>query len=77
MLSALIDDPTGYGRIIRDDAGTFLRAWNIRMLHQEELASCEINSGMYIFDTKELSEALVRFSQTMHREVSAGYINNN
>lgn len=58
VLSALIDDPTGYGRIIRDDAGTFLKSVEHKDASPEELASCEINSGMYIFDTKELSEAL-------------------
>lgn len=58
VLSAGIDDPTGYGRIIRDEAGTFLKSVEQRDAAPEELASHEINSGMYIFETKELDEAL-------------------
>lgn len=58
VLSAKIDDPTGYGRIIRDEAGNFVKSVEHKDASEEELASHEINSGMYIFDTAELSEAL-------------------
>ena len=58
VLSAMIDDPTGYGRIIRDAEGKFVKSVEHKDASPEELASHEINSGMYIFDTKELKEAL-------------------
>lgn len=58
VLSAKIDDPTGYGRIIRNQNGSFVRSVEQKDANEIELASHEINSGMYIFDTKELSEAL-------------------
>ena len=58
VLSAMIDDPTGYGRIIRDENGTFVKSVEHKDASPEELQSHEINSGMYIFDTKELKEAL-------------------
>ena len=58
VLSAMIDDPTGYGRIIRDKNGTFVKSVEHKDASPEELQSHEINSGMYIFDTKELKEAL-------------------
>ena len=58
VLSALIDDPTGYGRIIRDEDGTFQKSVEQKDASPEELESHEINSGMYVFETKELSEAL-------------------
>ena len=58
VLSATIDDPTGYGRIIRDAEGRFVKSVEHKDASPEELESREINSGMYIFDTKELKEAL-------------------
>ena len=58
VLSAMIDDPTGYGRIIRDADGNFVKSVEHKDANEQELKSHEINSGMYIFDTKELKEAL-------------------
>ena len=58
VLSAMIGDPTGYGRIIRDAEGRFVKSVEHKDASPEELEYHEINSGMYIFDTKELKEAL-------------------
>lgn len=58
VLSALIDDPAGYGRIIRDADGNFIKSVEHKDASEEERESHEINSGMYLFDTKELREAL-------------------
>ena len=58
VLSAMIGDPTGYGRIIRDAEGRFVKSVEHKDASPEELESHEINSGMYIFGTKELKEAL-------------------
>lgn len=58
VLSAMTDDPTGYGRIIRDDKGNFIKSVEHKDANEAERASREINSGMYIFDTMELKEAL-------------------
>lgn len=58
VLSAMIEDPTGYGRIIRDAEGRFVKSVEHKDANEVELKSHEINSGMYIFDTKELKEAL-------------------
>lgn len=58
VLSAIIEDPTGYGRIIRDADGNFVKSVEHKDANEMELKSHEINSGMYIFDTKELKEAL-------------------
>jgi bifunctional UDP-N-acetylglucosamine pyrophosphorylase/glucosamine-1-phosphate N-acetyltransferase len=58
VLSAMIDDPTGYGRIIRDADGIFVKSVEHKDASPAELKSHEINSGMYIFDTKELLLAL-------------------
>jgi bifunctional UDP-N-acetylglucosamine pyrophosphorylase/glucosamine-1-phosphate N-acetyltransferase len=58
VLSAMIDDPTGYGRIIRDADGAFVKSVEHKDASPAELKSHEINSGMYIFETKELLLAL-------------------
>lgn len=58
VLSASIEDPTGYGRIIRDKEGVFVKSVEHKDATEEERLSKEINSGMYIFNSKELSEAL-------------------
>lgn len=58
VLSAMVEDPTGYGRIIRDTDGTFIKSVEHKDANEEELKSCEINSGMYLFRTRELKSAL-------------------
>ncbi len=58
LLTALYDNPTGYGRIIRDEGG------NIKAIVEEKDADInqreikEINSGIYCFDIEELLDAL-------------------
>ncbi|MFA9378236.1 MAG: sugar phosphate nucleotidyltransferase [Lachnotalea sp.] len=58
VLSAKVDNPTGYGRIIRNEDGTFKKSVEHKDANKEELLSKEINSGMYVFNARELSEAL-------------------
>lgn len=60
VLSALTDDPDGYGRIIRDAHGNFIKSVEHKDAAPSERESHEINSGMYLFDTKELKYALDR-----------------
>ncbi len=62
VLSARVEDPSGYGRIIRDEAGHFVKSVEHKDASEAELASHEINAGMYIFDTKELKEALEKIT---------------
>lgn len=57
-LSAVYDDPTGYGRIIRDAQGNFVKNVEHKDASEEERLSKEINAGMYLFDTQALKEAL-------------------
>lgn len=58
VLSALVDDPAGYGRIIRDAEGRFVKSVEHKDATEKERESHEINSGMYLFDTVQLKEAL-------------------
>lgn len=62
VLSAKIEDPTGYGRIIRDENQEFLKSVEDKDASPIEKQSKEINSGMYLFDSKALVEALGKLS---------------
>ena len=58
VLSAIVDDPTGYGRIIRDEQNGFVKIVEQKDADEEEQAVKEINSGMYIFNAEALSASL-------------------
>lgn len=58
ILTSIIDDATGYGRIIRDNNGDVLRIVEHKDCSEEELKVKEINSAMYCFDIEALIESL-------------------
>lgn len=58
VLSAVLDNPAGYGRIIRDTDGLFVKSVEHKDATEEERQCREVNSGMYVFDSKNLYEAL-------------------
>lgn len=58
VLSAVLDDPSGYGRIIRDGRGGFVKSVEHKDATEEERRCKEVNSGMYVFDSARLYEAL-------------------
>jgi len=58
ILSVRLENPTGYGRIIRDEQGAFVKIIEHKDATSEEREVREINSGIYCFDTKKLFEAL-------------------
>ena len=58
ILTVRLDDPTGYGRIVRDSEGLFDKIVEQKDATEEEKAVNEINSGIYCFDTKKLYDAL-------------------
>lgn len=60
LLSAIFPDPTGYGRIIRDDDGAVKAIVEQKDLPDELLAVAEGNAGMYCFDGRALGEHLHR-----------------
>jgi bifunctional UDP-N-acetylglucosamine pyrophosphorylase / glucosamine-1-phosphate N-acetyltransferase len=61
-LVARADDPTGYGRIIRDRAGRFAGIVEQADATPEQAAVDEINTGMYAFDGTALAGAVGRLS---------------
>ncbi|KGM97146.1 bifunctional N-acetylglucosamine-1-phosphate uridyltransferase/glucosamine-1-phosphate acetyltransferase [Clostridium novyi A str. 4552] len=54
ILTAIVENPFGYGRIIRDESGEVKKIVEHKDCSPEELKVNEINSGMYCFDIKEL-----------------------
>ncbi len=58
VLTMMMDDPTGYGRIIRDAGGSVRYIVEQKDASPEEAAVKECNSGFYCFDAKALFEAL-------------------
>lgn len=60
ILSVRLENPTGYGRIIRDAHGAFQRIVEQKDATEDERQVREINSGIYCFETKDLFAALRR-----------------
>lgn len=58
VLTAHVDDPTGYGRVVRDADGEVARIVEQKDADEAERAVREINSGIYAFDAAVLHEAL-------------------
>ena len=58
ILSARLENPTGYGRIVRDDRDLFQRIVEQKDASDEERKIKEINVGIYCFDSTKLFRAL-------------------
>ncbi|SMY00471.1 bifunctional UDP-N-acetylglucosamine diphosphorylase/glucosamine-1-phosphate N-acetyltransferase GlmU [Brevibacterium antiquum] len=58
VLSAEVDDPSGYGRIVRDASGALLRIVEQKDASDDQRSIREINSGIYAFDASALKEGL-------------------
>ncbi|MTD32161.1 bifunctional UDP-N-acetylglucosamine diphosphorylase/glucosamine-1-phosphate N-acetyltransferase GlmU [Planomicrobium sp. YIM 101495] len=62
ILTALADDPTGYGRIIRNEEGHVAKVIEQKDASAEEQQVKEINTGTYCFDNEALFTALKKVS---------------
>ena len=58
LLTAISDNPTGYGRIVRNDVGEVLEIVEENQASGEVKLIKEINSGIYCFDIKSLVETI-------------------
>ena len=62
VLTALLPDPTGYGRVLRGPAGQVARIVEHRDATDAEREVAEINTSVYAFEAAPLRDALSRLS---------------
>jgi bifunctional UDP-N-acetylglucosamine pyrophosphorylase / glucosamine-1-phosphate N-acetyltransferase len=60
VLTAELPDPTGYGRIVRDESGAIVAIVEERDASDEIKAIDEINTGVYLFDIAALREGVAK-----------------
>ncbi|NBQ93016.1 MAG: bifunctional UDP-N-acetylglucosamine diphosphorylase/glucosamine-1-phosphate N-acetyltransferase GlmU [Micrococcales bacterium] len=58
LLTAVFEDPTGYGRIVRNSDGDFVSIVEHRDASEEQLGIHEVNAGVYVFDFDLVKSAL-------------------
>jgi bifunctional UDP-N-acetylglucosamine pyrophosphorylase/glucosamine-1-phosphate N-acetyltransferase len=58
ILTALVQDPTGYGRIVRAADGQVAKIVEQLDASEQETSIREINAGVYVFDAQHLRQAL-------------------
>jgi bifunctional UDP-N-acetylglucosamine pyrophosphorylase / glucosamine-1-phosphate N-acetyltransferase len=58
LMTAVLDDPTGYGRVIRDDAGAVVGIIEEKDATPGQRTMKEVNTGIYCFDRRRLFGAL-------------------
>jgi len=60
VLTVVLEDPTGYGRIVRDEAGRVVRSVEQRDATAAELRIGEVNTGFLVADRARLDDWLAR-----------------
>lgn len=60
LATSVIEDPSGYGRIVRDGAGRFVAIVEQKNATPAQLAIREVNPSYYCFDVQSLFGALAR-----------------
>lgn len=58
VLTTIAENPTGYGRIVRDEAGAFKGIVEEREASAAIRQITEVNSGVYVFDSTQLFDYL-------------------
>lgn len=58
VLTTMLEDPTGYGRIIRDGEGDVLKIVEQKDANSSELSVHEVNTSVYVFDAAILAHAV-------------------
>lgn len=58
VLTAVLDNATGYGRIVREANGDVLRIVEHKDANAGELAIKEVNTSVYVFDAEVLTDAI-------------------
>ncbi len=60
FISTILDEPTGYGRVLRDEEGRVCAIVEEKDLKGQERALNEVNAGIYVFDAEFLRENITR-----------------
>lgn len=63
LATSVIDDPSGYGRIVRDERGNFRAIVEQKNCTPEQLKVREVNPSYYCFDAQALFAALPRVTR--------------
>lgn len=71
VLTAVVGDPRGYGRILRDASGAVERIVEQAEATEAEAAVCEINTGVLFFSLDFLRRCAPRLARYGHAEVYA------
>lgn len=58
LMTTVLEDPTGYGRVLRDDQGLVHKIVEERDASAAEAALQEVNAGAYVFQASPVSKAL-------------------
>ncbi len=64
VMTALLDDPGSYGRVVKNEAGEVLKIVEARDANEEEKAIREINTGIYCAERKFLFDAVRKIGNT-------------
>ncbi len=62
VLSAIVEDSFGYGRIVRNESGQFTKIVEQKDANESEACIKEINGGMYVFEAALLKDALSKIT---------------
>lgn len=62
VLTAVLDDATGYGRIVKDESGELVKIVEQKDASKEEQSIREVNSGMYCFKGGALKHGLKKIT---------------
>ncbi len=60
MLTMIVENPTGYGRVVRDKDGEVTGVVEHRDANEAQLKIHEVNSGVFCFDAAKVFDALGR-----------------
>ncbi len=64
LITAILEDPSGYGRVIRDERGALIRIAEHRDASRPERTIKEINTGCYLADARFLAKNLVNIGSS-------------
>ncbi len=62
VLSAMVEKPQGYGRVLRDEAGQIQSIIEEKDASDQQRKICEINTGTYVFESPKIFPLLQKIS---------------